>query len=433
MCNSDVHVSESTTNTAPILVNPVDHIHTRLGHVFQYQIQKNTFYDMEDGDTSRLHLSLLDMDLSPLSAASWVQFDKVTQVVYGIPLGINLPPGSQQEFILQAKDSQGLLGDRDALKVDIDSQVAKSLNHYFTISYDLDYNRFISDTQNIFKLVLNIGSYLGDTNAKSILVSRIENGSVALTWSNSSLPKTYCNNDAINAIYEKLSSNGRVNPLFRTAMWPKYPVQSVDLDLTGVCNPLVPVRTTSPPDVVTVVTSTDSTLWLAIILPALILILVLLIVACILCYVRRKRRYISKAVLDDEKPIFHNNRKPVLLADEYEMKDANNIPKRPMVLNNDRGYAHQPERFARLPPPSLKEMDRPSPPPYRMPDIDSEYGPMFDENLDAAILESPPPSYHNTPPDGRSHSGRQPPEYRLPPPYTFQLDGTYPDRSQSEV
>ena len=413
----------SPVNTSPFLLNPVDNFSVSLGQYFEYQVPSDTFYDLQDGSTEKLNLDLLNIDQSELAENSWVQFDRSRQVIFGIALKEDVT-SVVQEYVLVAKDSTGLLGERDAIVINVDTSASKNLNHYYYVTLDLNYESFINKTENIVDAIVSIGNYFNEKRAGSILVSDIHNGSVILKWSNSTLSRSVCDNDTIYTIFDKMSGGGKINPDFRTAMSPKFPVTSIKLDLVGSCVPVLPVATVPPIAGQPPVSDTEPNVLLWTVIPAVIIAIIIFVIAIVLCYVRRKRRYSGKAMLDDERPIFTNDRKPVLLANELQMRDLTNVPKRPVVMNHDLepGFDLDPESV-RVPP-GIGHANRPKPPPYYYPD---DFDPMLDN------LESPPPSYRGSPEGNTPPYGRRPPEYKLPPPYTAHINPVFPHRGSSEA
>ena len=418
---SILFIAGEPVNTPPFLLNPVDNISAALGQYFEYHIPSDTFYDLQDGTTENLNLTLLDINQSELTKSFWVQFDRVKQIVFGLPLDVDKSV-ALHEFVLIAKDSSGLTSERDAIVIKINTETTKDLNHYFHVVLDLPFESFVSETTNVIDGILTIGNFFGEKRASSIVVSNIQNGSVVITWSNGTLSRTVCENDTINSIFDKLSGGGVLNPNFSAALWPKYPVASVSLELAGSCLPLMPVATMPPIVPQPPGTEAEPNILLWTLIPAVVLVLLIFVIAVTLCYIRRKRRYSGKVLMDNERPVFTNDRKPVLLANELQMLDLNNVPKRPVVLNRDLESELDLEPVHPSP---AGDSHRPKPPPYYYPD---DFDPMLDN------LESPPPSYRGSPPEGHSPLfGKNPPEYKLPPPYSAHMNPVFPRRGSSDA
>ncbi len=396
-----------------------------VGRRFRFRVPIDTFYDLQDGATDALTMTLVHVDGTPLRAGSWIQLDARTQVVYGLPLPRDQAADAiSREFALFATDSAGLVSERDAIVIRVNSSFVEDLNHVFSVTLDLEFSSFMSDRRNVIEAVRSIGRYLNDSDAGTLTVRDVRNGSVIIEWSDASLSRDVCENDTIAATFATLSNGSDVNPGFRSAMWPRFPVLSVSVELMGNCASSAVVGI--PPLVIVKQSDDDEgpNVLLLTLVPALIVAVLVLVIAVALCYVRRKRRYSGKAMLDDERPVFGASRKPVLLANEFQMRDLSAKPKRPLVMNND---ADSLRPVAGAADPSRPDSSRPAPPPYFYPDD-------FDPTLENH--ETPPPSYKGSPSEGDrpSPSGRQrPPEYRLPPPYTAHVNPVFPDRGSSEA
>ncbi|ESP02515.1 hypothetical protein LOTGIDRAFT_59397, partial [Lottia gigantea] len=73
------------SNQKPYLENSIDYIDATLGEYFEYPIPRNVFYDIEDGDTRSLELSLSLPYDQPLPPTFWLQLDSRKQVIRGLP------------------------------------------------------------------------------------------------------------------------------------------------------------------------------------------------------------------------------------------------------------------------------------------------------------------------------------------------------------
>ena len=402
-------VSAEPVNTPPVLVNPIDRISTQLGTYFRYIVPEDTFYDAEDGNTRNLKLVVYTINGQNLTANSFVQFDENSQVILGLPLSKDLSDTTAL-FYLEATDSGGLTV-RDAFEVRIEVTNLEDISFTFQSRFSINYETFVSKTSNVIDMVSKLNSYYGDSIQQGYTsVTDLRNGSVDLFWSNGTVSKDYCDNRTILELYSMLEIDQggvkTINPAYRIAMLPDYPVSYVNMQWLSVC--VVDGFTTEPP-------YTESNegepfpLWLAILLPLLIVILIVLIIVLVCCIIRRKRRNeAGRWMPEDEKPIFGYNRKPVLLENELELQDASNKPRKPVIMTDD----SQPYNYANSgfePGPSK----RPPPPEYRS-RPSSRVSDDSEDSVDAG-KESPPPAYYVDP-----YRNRPPPAYRLPPPYLEQ-------------
>ena len=69
-----------TPNNPPFLVNSLSYLTTVLGRYFEKPIPHDMFYDVEDGSTPSLTLTVTLPYDQPLPPNFWVQFDSRRQV-----------------------------------------------------------------------------------------------------------------------------------------------------------------------------------------------------------------------------------------------------------------------------------------------------------------------------------------------------------------
>ena len=387
----------------PILLNPLDVVKVKVGHYFSVQVPADTFYDYRDGHTPNLNLALTTTNHKPVSVASWIQLNTSSQVIYGLPLRENLPPeGTKQTYILVATNSLGLPA-RDAIQVDFDISPVQDVSFFFTVEVDRNFTGFNTDIANLIGLVTRLGLYYGDGDPRFVTTLTLTSGSTVLSWSNSTVSKTQCQNDTINTLYAQLvTADGKLNSRFVSALSPDYPVTKATLTPAGVC---VGIVSTTPFGSIVVQPVVHTDIWLATVLPACLVAVLLIIIGIVIVLYRRKR-YAGKFLLREEKPIYVTKRKPTFLPDELAMQEFPR-KKKPLVLLPD---DEEPIVKARGP------SKQPLPPPYMIP-VDDD----FDDYFDRPDNETPPPAYFASPAENRP----PPPMYRLPPPYV-----SNPDMSQ---
>lgn len=86
-------------------------------------------------------MSLLNMDISPLSPTHWLQFDSKNQEFYGLPLDKDV---RSQEYQLVCKDRAGLSAN-DGLLVVVRPRIHRRYSVEFSIALDFAYETFISN------------------------------------------------------------------------------------------------------------------------------------------------------------------------------------------------------------------------------------------------------------------------------------------------
>ena len=399
-----------------MLANPIDRINTQVGTYFIYQIPEDTFYDVEDGNTRNLSLSLNTIEGDNITQDSFLQLDTSQQTLYGLPLSRHVTEDPAL-FYLTATDSGGL-SVRDVFEIRINPEVIEDISYRFYSRFSLDYSNFISSTENIINMVSRLSEYFGDgVQSGLISVTEIRNGSVDLFWTNQTIRKDFCDNDTILELYAFLATEQGsvkiINPAYRQAMLPEFPVSDVNMEWLGAC--LVEPVTTEPTSL-PVTDDDEFPLWLAILLPLLILLLIILVIVLICCILRRRRQQqAGQWMPEDEKPIFGYNRKPVLMAHELELQDSTNQPRKPVIMTQDSqpyNYANPgfdpglgPSKGRRRPPPEYR-----SRPPSRQSAATPQQAGV--DEPDDGLNDSPPPDYYVDP-----ALNKPPPAYRLPPPY----------------
>ena len=386
----------------PKLVNHIDKILVRLGTYFELTVPADTFYDVQDGDTTRLSLRLVTIYNDSLPLSSWVRLDAERQVLYGLPLATDVSE-LPSEYALVASNSYGLTVS-DAIQIIVDVTVLGDISHCFVVNLRLNYTDFMrTPMENLKVVVKKLAAYFGDVsstdndNNNYVSVTNLTEGSVQISWTNNTLSKIICQNEMIKELFARMSHNGSVSDLFRRFMLPKIPVVSVRLEMLGICayNGSSANRKTT----VGVVISADSVIWLVTVIPAVVVVALIIIIILAVIIRNKRRSQRGRYLPDSEKPIFGKNRKPILMPEEMEMLDLGLRPKKPVTMPADDGrhlytnpaYEHDPQL----------------PPPYHQPEsLPREAG-------------SSPPVY-----DIAGACNEPPPMYRLPPPYVANTNDT---------
>ncbi|XP_071816846.1 dystroglycan 1-like isoform X3 [Apostichopus japonicus] len=390
--------STVSVNGVPILLNPIDIIVLTSGEVFKYHIPTDTFYDKEDGNTRNLSLSLMDEDYRSITSSSWIFLDQESQSLEGIVVGEDLISETNQ-FYLAATNSAGRVA-YDALTVEVRANEAE-YSHQFQVNLSLNYSVFQENVTALYqfftRLSFHYGSELSELNVFSVV-----SGSVIITYSNDSIPKTFCDLNSIQvAMGLMVEDNGSVKPEFQETLGRQFPVTSVKLKLIGRC---VSFITTSPPDVSFIPQTAQHKLWLSM-STAFIALLCLLLCGFLVYLYSRNKHPGEELLLSNEKPVYIGARKPVILANERSIRRN---PRRsyPAVLPDDISpFKPQVKADIEIP---LRRL--PSDPFLQA------------QGFDNPVQRIPPPVYCPNPNGGalggRSLGGRgNPPAYQAPPPY----------------
>ena len=380
-----------------MLQNPINQLQVHVGKYFEYYIPSNTFNDTEDGDTRNLTLSVTKAYGKPLPKGAWLMFNESSQTLYGIPLWQDIVDEKKDKImtiILVAKDSAGQIA-KDAIQLTYNKSHVMGHSHKIDLNFNGSYKDFMKSRDSLVNVAKDIARFYGDMTLKFLTFLEVKARSLNVIWSNSSLAGEQCDREKIQEMFDKLvdvngSVSEKIEDLFSKSSMN---IMSVTLEFVGVC--LLPVTTLAPPIVTNPPESSadDDKMWIEVVIPALVAILVVVIVALILlicCRHRRSKKKLSKS----EKPMFLEDRRPIIFPEELEMTDPNLKPKTPLVLPSD--------LISDTPPPVPPHRGR-EPPHYQVP-------PMEDEVFLTDNRPSPPPHFEQS-------QASDPPPYRLPPPY----------------
>ncbi|PIK39381.1 hypothetical protein BSL78_23769 [Apostichopus japonicus] len=159
--------------------------------------------------------------------------------------------------------------------------------------------------------------FLDQEKLSEFNVFSVVSGSVIITYSNDSIPKTFCDLSSIQvAMGLMVEDNGSVKPEFQETLGRQFPVTSVKLKLIGRC---VSFITTSPPDVSFIPQTAQHKLWLSM-STAFIALLCLLLCGFLVYLYSRNKHPGEELLLSNEKPVYIGARKPVILANERSIR-----------------------------------------------------------------------------------------------------------------
>ena len=383
-------------NDRPLRMNDIGRLEAKVGKVFRYVVPRDIFYDREDGDTRNLSLSCSLILLGALPRDYWLQFDSKRQELFGLPLPSDYEEYSGREeyerYVLTASDSRGLTA-RDVFQV-VMVVVTDTVTQQLSIRTSNNYTVFTNNVVQRLDLVQRIKTYYGDEDASAIRILSATQGSLVVIWSNDTLPSDRCDEEAVQEIASKaVLSGGEVNPAFRNALEPAFPIQNAKEERVGICNvtetyPTVPVRGQR--------STSETDTWLKHVLPGILVALLLIILALILVTYLRRRR---PKPANPEK-VTYRKRKPIVLGEEIELKA---VPAKTLILpDDDFGW----------PTSHLSDTSLDKPQHY---DTDDEDEVDFGKRTPSVKCELPPPFYSMN----ESPRDTPPPSYKLPPPYKF--------------
>ena len=381
----------------PRLQNPINQLEVHIGKYYEYQIPYNTFNDSEDGNTRNLSLSVNLVYGKPLPTGAWLMFNETSQTLYGIPLWQDIVDDNKDRImtvILMAKDSAGQI-EKDAIQVVYNKSHVMGHSHKIDLEFSGHFKDFMQSRNNLIAAGKDLAQFYGDSTLNFLTFLEVRSGSLNIFWSNSSLVGEKCHRDEIQDVFDKIVyANGSVKQEFSDVFAnSSLNITSAELEFVGVCL-LALTTTVAPPSVTDApASSTDNDkMWIEVVIPALVAILLLVIVALILlicCRHRHSRKKLSKS----EKPMFLEDRCPIIFPEELEMTDPNLKPKTPLVLPSD--------LVSEAPPPV---------PPHRGRGSPQDQAPATEDEVFLTDNRPPPPQFEQS-------QGSDPPPYRLPPPY----------------
>lgn len=378
----------------PSVETSIDHLDVVVGRYFEYKIPKTTFIDKEDGNTRNLTLNISLVFGRQLPKNSWLKFDTDSQMMYGIPLSTDVNTNDTAKiidrFILIATDSQGQSA-KDVISITY--RFEKDVTHKIDLNMNSTYFG-TSSRSHLLSVAHTLAKFYGDKDLRFLTFFTPAEDSIVrpIVWGNNSLFGENCPTKKIESLFHRIvHENDTVRDVFST-LFLTDPVLSADLFFSGVC--MFPVTTLSPATKSPVSESNSDKMWIEIVLPALVAILVIVIIALLLliCCRHRKPR---KQVPENDKPMFLEDRRPIIFPEELELLDPSMKPKDPLVLPAD---------YLQETPPAVPQHGRPTPP-YRAPaPIDDDF---VNDNANSQPQGSVSLPSHQT----------DPPPYRLPPPY----------------
>jgi len=289
----------------------------------------------EGGAPGGLRLRLLTAD--GLEVSQWLRLDEATHRLVGMPLDTHI---GRQTYTLEATDRSGRIA-RAGMTVLVRRKNVAIRNAAFesTARIGLDYDRFTEDVSLRLDVVEKIASGFGDADASQILVTRIAPGSVAISWTNASIPgNTICPLSTLADIRSRmLAPDGSVRPRFREALRP-HQVISATMTLHGSCattDLAVPSQTASTrrPGPVRPQKVTDSGDLVNVVVPIVVVVCCVILALIIACILIRKRRASEKASSPDKtvKP-----GAPIIFASELD-DNGSAPPSKPLIgVNGER-------------------------------------------------------------------------------------------------
>ncbi|KAK4306945.1 hypothetical protein Pmani_021268, partial [Petrolisthes manimaculis] len=226
------------------------------GHLYKLPIPRDTFKDMEDGDTRSLRLVLKNSHGHPIGSNSWIQFNQEQQLIYALPLERDI---GRYTYLLEALDSENKSA-TDTVMIHVQQpQRGRNFNHRFTATFILqkeyEFNSSLRTLDWKVKAVEKIAEVYGDPNAELINVRSISTNPKKLVWTNTSLSDPRhtqgCPKEELDALADVVVGSGGhgASREAKRAFEPEFNLKQVHLHLLGNCQadhrphrPVVPTR-----------------------------------------------------------------------------------------------------------------------------------------------------------------------------------------------
>ena len=307
-------------NVPPQLFNHIDRLDVFQGQGLRFHIPKDTFYDKEDLYTPNLKLEMMTIDGDKLLRTSWILLNSSSQEIYGLPSDVNTI--GLHEFLMVAADKEGRKA-YDAFEVNVlEDNIPYS--HKFNMVIDYDNATFMDNVGIRVFLLDKIAGYFG-VNFTSVRVVSYTPG-IFFTFYFDFLPYEECSHPNLVKLIDGFWFGDDLNPEFVAALAPEFRV------ISGSYEKLSPCKLIEPPVAGLVADRPGGIWWTYAIIPAIVLAIVLLLIGCcvlILMGCCRKQKMTGA-----EKTTFIYKRKPVVLQEEYEIKEQ--LLKQPIVLPNEK-------------------------------------------------------------------------------------------------
>ncbi|KFD51681.1 hypothetical protein M513_07377 [Trichuris suis] len=313
------------------------------GVVCEVRIPDDTFYDVEDGSTVTLRLSLDRLD--DQSQPEWMYLDTLDRTLFGLSLETG-----QWQYSLTANDSSGsAISDAFAIRVleaagGNDDQPPKAPNHRVRLAFAEDLKYLRQRPSNFVKLIRRLAEYFGEADASAVLVHKIEEGSTVVVWSNRTLLREKCPRGELGRLIGRMRrKDGQPRREFVSFMRPEFTPVSAALSYEGACEPSLskgdsavtaiekkPSVTSEPDDSGSSLMST--------LLPAVIILLLLIIAGIISCVYYRRNRRAGKHHEDTERKYLSKGT-PIIFPDEVDAENECNATS-PMLLKEEKPPLH---------------------------------------------------------------------------------------------
>ena len=237
--HSSIHEVMSTSvvtaarNQKPLVLQSIGILDVEPCKLFTFTIPERSFYDIEDGFTRDLKVTVTTLAGLPLSNASWIIFNSTTQTFKGVIVGADNP---ELQYILTATDKGGL-----SVSQTLKFRVKRSLDPLHVIVNTTVTNHLPAGKPRVEVLeyfINNLVKYLSDSTEVSIQILSFEqrsHGEVNISWTTCNIEEA-CNATFFSFIRKKLVTQGNiVNPSLELALGPSLLVNHLHIQNVKQC------------------------------------------------------------------------------------------------------------------------------------------------------------------------------------------------------
>ncbi|XP_013775306.1 dystroglycan-like [Limulus polyphemus] len=386
-------------NNSPELQNPLENIKIQVGEILQFKIPEDTFFDIEDGNTTYLKLMFLTSDNKEPPNSSWIQFNPETQNIFGLPFEEDL---GSHIYQLVAVDREGKEVSDDFF-ITVNLPIPKDNSVKFSIHINMDYEQFNQDITQKILVAHKLARVFGDSDPRNLTVLSITNGSVVYSWTNNTLPSEPCPEDIILELTKHMiEENNTISKTFIEEMSPEFKIDQVNMHPQYACEGIfspVSVSVGLKPPIEESAVPDDDDIYITTIIPAVVIVVMLIIAAMVACFLYRRRRK-GKMKMQDSSS-FMSKGIPIIFADELDEKPK--PAKSPAIMKEEKPPLSSPENGK-----SAEEA--------------AQHIPLLPKNSEASPDAGSSPPYHPPPPfttnrDNKNTRPKTTPTYRQPPPY----------------
>uniref|UniRef100_A0A8P4KJE8 Peptidase S72 domain-containing protein n=1 Tax=Dicentrarchus labrax TaxID=13489 RepID=A0A8P4KJE8_DICLA len=219
----------SSVNLPPKVLQSIPALTATVGFPFHYSIPPKTFLDPEDGEADALSLEIRLIDGPPVGVGTWLALDGLE--LHGVPLEVDLQ-FAPQHLLLAARDGQGLSTWLPLTLYLHRSPVDPC--HTFTLTAQRSLHSILRHRHRVEMLLRKLSRFFNSSSAHHLSVVSMRPGSTVVSWYNYSLCRmgrnrvSRCHVGQIQSMWLAMrSADGSVNPTFREAMLPEFPITKV--------------------------------------------------------------------------------------------------------------------------------------------------------------------------------------------------------------